>query len=687
MAQPTSQSRVGSCALVFLAGAIVVSCREVTAPPDQNARFTVAVTEVVGPSFSSDSSGRQLIACDLTLQANNAASQRAAWLDATFGFYLPGDSTTPFSVDTLPAAAIAASWGADSIGPGAAQVAYWHLSATVPFALRIRFSYQLAHGATGTTEVATSCEPTTVPGPPPVITTLTYQPDTLEPGDTLHLSYAATSSVELWESVIRISGPCDTTLLIPEQLRLAVAHEIALVMPPGCALGVPLAVTASAFDARLQGTSRALTLPALVDHRAPALTVLIRTPYNDWASPDSIAAYLFTGDAIALSLKATDNHSLHAISWAVQPAGYRDSTLVIGTSAFMGQGIPAQAGWVGPIQLQLYATDAAGNVSDTAVSAPGGIQVYPTVGPAPTPMSIPGDITDVAFDTKRGVIYLLLTNPDQIAVLSSASASILRTIPLPAYAPAFDLAPSGDSMVIALMNLQAIGVVDLTQATPSLGTVPLAGMDSTYRLVDMRVAASGQALIAAQHQVLGGESRLYTYALANGTLQMRLDAPALGFGNTAMIERSTDGSVVVVNSPYGAFVRYDAATDAFEAAYPPQMVETRPSVDATAAHVAVSGDLYDASLQYLRTVRVAKNGEGPGAISPDGQTHYMAVNPTFMQWGIVRSRVADGSIVDHIAVPMLISTLRIAPDGSTLLAIGRVNGVTEICLVNLLQLH
>jgi hypothetical protein len=687
MVQLTRQYLISSFASLLLVGVLIVSCRDATAPPDPQSEVTVDVAYLASPSLSSDSSGRQLIACDLTLQANNAALQGAVWLDATFAFYLQSDSTSPFAVDTLPAAVIGTSWGSDTIRAGSAQTARWHVAATVPFALRIRFSYRMARGEIGTKDVAATCEPATAPGPPPVITTLTSGTDTLQPGDTLHLSYAATSSVGLWQTVMHITGPCDTAVLIPEQLQTAVAHDLAIVIPARCALGVPLAVTASAFDARLQGTSRGISLPAFVDHRAPTLGVLISTSYNALAPPSDLADYLFAGDGIGLLLTAADNHSLGAIYWDVLPSGFRDSTLAGGPSAYLSEGIVTQSSWAGPLQLRLYAKDAAGNVSDTVVTAPGGIQVYPTVGPSPTPVSISGDITDAAFDTKRGLIYLLQSNADQIAVFSPASGTVVRTIPVAGYAPAIDLTPSGDSLITVLMNVQELGVVDLTQSTPTLTTTPLPGLDSTDRLLDVRVTSTGQAMIAIQHQVVGGVTRLYLYSLADGTLQVRLDAPELGNNFPGMLERTTDGTVVIVNGAAGAFLRYDATTDQFGSAQTARIEASRPSLDGTAAHLTVGGGLYDAGLQYLRSVRVAQNGNGPGAISPDGQTHYMALAPGYTERGVVRSQVSDGAIEDHIAVPMIIGMLRVSPDGSMLLAIGSENGSTEICLVNLLQLH
>ena len=244
---------------------------------------------------------------------------------------------------------------------------------------------------------------------------------------------------------------------------------------------------------------------------------------------------------------------------------------------------------------------------------------------------------------------------------------------------------------MALRNAQAIGIVDLTQASPTLQTIPLPSLDSSYKLLNIRVASTGRALMATQNVALGGGTRLYTYDLASGTLRLRLDAPVLDYATA--LERSGDGRVIVVNGAAGAFVRYDATSDTFEPALTARIPDQRPSIDSTGAHVAVSGDLYDASLQYLLTVGVARSGPGPDALSPDGHTYYMSLAPTYVQGnyvspGIVRSRVSDGSMIDRISVIMLTTLVRLSPDGSMLVAVESYNNEpARISLINLAQLH
>jgi len=674
--------------LVFAA-----ACGDATGP---QASVTVTVKAQGGPSYPKDSAGTQLIQCDVLLKARNGGTQRAGWMDATFAFYAPNDSQTPFFTDTAPAATVRTSWGADSIPPGVDQTAGWVVYATIPFTVKMRFAYGSAHEPDGATQVSVSCKPPTPSGPPPTITNLQAQPDTAaEPSDTLHVSYGVTTTVGLWETLVEVSGPCDIGVLVPERLQTTVTHDVGVPLPAACGLGVPVRVTVTAFDIGLQETSRSLTLPALVDHRPPRLSVMASMLYSTWPSSlESFAGYVFTGDDLTVLVNATDNHALHGVYWEVLPAGVRDSMLANDSALSQPFTIRARAGWSGAIQLRLYAKDALGHVSDTVSSVPGNIQVGPTVGPSPTLTSVPGDITDVAFDAKRGVIYLLQSNSEQITVFSPTSLTVLRSITLPDYAPDFDLSPSGDSIVTVLKNSQAIGIVDLTQASPALRLVPLA-LDTSYKLLNIRVASNGRALIATQNVSLdsGGVKRLYTYDLASGTLHVRLDAPALGYEASGQLERSGDGRVFVVNGEAGAFVRYDAAADVFGNALTARIPDRRPSLDSTGADVAVAGDVYDAALQHLFTVGVARSGAGAAAVSPDGQTHYMALAPTYVQGiytspGIVRSHMSDGSMIDRIPLIMLTTLLRVSPDGSTIAAVESYNyGPARLSLINLSQLH
>ena len=693
----SARGRAGALARVLLAAAgalaaLSASCREATTKPELG--VTVGVAQLVGPTLLADSIGRQLIECDPTLVARDGNSRRALWDGATFSFYAAGDSTTVLASQSVPAETVQESWGDYWIYPDSVATARWRITAGIPYRVKMEYYYQLDGGWSDSTSVSVTCAPSVTPGAPPVITNLQVRPDTaVGPGDTLSISYAATSTTGLWQSVIQLSGACDTTLLFAEEMRASADRLVTVVVPAACRLGYSLTVTAYAYDAALQSAVEAVYLGALVDRRRPVVSGTVTTPntYGTWASLAAFNGYILSSNVLSMNVTASDNHLLHAAYWDLQPAGFRDSLpLNLPSIGAWTVTLTAKNAWAGPQQLRLWATDASGNVSDTAETAPGALDVVPMVGPAPNLIDLPDVVADVLFDSKRGVYYLLENDAYKIAVFSPASGTVVDSIAMTDYASTIDLSPSGDSIVTVLMNSGALGIVDLTQPTPALAAVPLPGLDSGFRLLDVKVAATGTAVLAAQH-IWSTPSPctgtcLYTYSLGAGTGRFRLDAPVLAMYTTGFMARSGDGSSIVINADSGKFLRYDAATDAFGPPHASRLPGMHPSVDSTGAHVVVGGDLYDGSLQFVRTMRAALANDGLGAISADGQTHYLSEGPDWVVQGIIRSRVSDGGIVDHMPLPLLITLLRASPDGSTLVAVeGRVPSV--IAVINLGQLR
>jgi len=451
-----------------------------------------------------------------------------------------------------------------------------------------------------------------------------------------------------------------------------VSRQVNVAIPARCAFGVQPTLTATVWDGRVQGATQKLILAALTDTRPPTVTVSMTSSHG--AAPASGPWNLFAGDTISLVLTATDNYLVHTLYWEIDPVGVRDSALLRGVSVARSLTIPLPNAWTGPLQIKAWARDSAGNVSDTVSSAPGAIAVYPTVSPAAGMTAIAGDVTDVAFDGKRGVLYLLQGNAQRIAIFSPASHTVVRTIALPAIPSAFDLTQSLDTIVAVFDTPQAFGIVDLTQSTPAVQMVPFTHCCRPLQVTDLRIGSNGRILISA-----GCVGCLtpdaYILDPAADTLIDRLAGGA--------IERTPDASAMVFNGPW--FRRYDIATNAFSFLADARTQYVHPEVDGTAAHVAVGGDLYDSTLQYVRTVSVAASvPQGPAAMSPDGRTHYMAVSP--YNTGIYRSRVSDGSPIDRIPANAFVTQLKLSPDGATLAVVACPN-TCRIGVVTLSQLH
>ena len=657
----------------------VASCSNATGPAAGG--ISVGVLSVAAPSYYTNAAGQPFITCDAKLEAHNTGSTSERWVNVVLTFLNPSDTANAFATETLDPGA---SWGSSSIGPDSAEIAEWHFTATAPFHLRMQFHVQSAGGAPDSGTTTLGCGPTGSSGPAPTITTLHVLGDTLlQPGDTLHVSYTATSTVGLWETALEISGPCDTTVSFADMLKPRASHDVRIPLPAACTLDSAVTVTAGALDVLYQYGSGRTTLPHLVDHTPPTVSAIVRSPYQDWEPIASTADYLFAGDSIGIEISAADNNAIRGAYWDLEPVGASDSLILTQVaSGSWSASIPVQPSWPDTLQLRAYVRDVAGNVSDTASTTADGIVVYPTWATTANRTTVAGAIGDMVFDEPRGLLCVLQPNAHDIAIVSLASGVVTGTVPTPDYVPGFDLSPSGDSIITVLQNMAELGVVDLTQASPTLTTVALPGLDSAYNLLNVKVASNGEALIATQN-IYSGVKRLYSYDLGTGTGRLRMDGPDLSDTASGAMARSDDGSTIVVNGFSNGFARYDAATDSFETPHTARVQNSDPVIDASGDAVIVAGDVYDASLQYVRTVQAPPADAEPTALSPDGQTYYAVIGPNWVQRGIVRSRVSDGTILDRIQLPTPISLIRASPDGTALAVVS--NGL--IAIVELSQLH
>jgi hypothetical protein len=645
----------------------------------------VSLTRLDPPFISVDDEGGPLIRCDVALRAVARGSGGATWEGATFRWFVGKNATTPVDSAVLPAAEIQESWGNRDIAAGETQESEWAITAGVPFSLTIEYRYRSSGaGRVGTASVSFTCGPTIPPGAaPPVIASLTVQPSSgeVESGQTVTVAYTATSEVGLWGTAVELSA-CDTLTLYAERLEKSVTRTVSIPLSPSCQVNTPLHVTVYALDAALQETSRqAATQLMLVDRTPPQVTPLFFPPTGGSATQE-IAGDYFTGDSLYLIFNASDNHSLRALVWEILPVGFRDSLVVSGPYASPWMKIPIRPEWTGQIQLRLYARDAAGLTSEAVTSAPGALNVSPTVVLPTAWTTVAGEIREFVIDAPRGAVYLLQTNESRVAVLSTATMTATRTVATPVPATDLDLSAGGDSLVLALPAGRALGIIDLRQPSSGVTLIPLAALDTTrdQRPWQVRVAANGKALVSLQ----GSQPSAYTLLevdLATGTQRHRTDAGDGGFVGGGHLERSHDRSVIVVNGGPNLFQPYDATTDRFGPRRSATVSDWRPSVDRMGLHVAIGLDVYGETLLHLRRVRAPILGGIPrSALSADGEHLYIVL----WNHGIVRSRVSDGMIVDRIPNPIGPDAIRASADGAMVItAEGIARSQTRISRIDL----
>ncbi|HJU69937.1 MAG TPA: hypothetical protein VJ650_16985, partial [Gemmatimonadaceae bacterium] len=597
-------------------------------------------------------------------------------------WYLGPDRTAPIDSSVVPASEVQESWGASDIASGTTQEARWAVTAGIPFGVVIEFRYHPSGGGSKRATVTFNCGPSVTPGtPPPAITSLSVRPpfSPAEPGDTLVVDYSVTAAGGLWLTAVVLSGPCESEQIFFDSLRTSVTRSARLPVPPGCALGRPIVATVFAIDAAGEETSKSInTQISLVDNTPPAVAVFFVPPGG--LPSASLIGNFFVGDTIQVQLQASDNHAVRTLVWEVLPAGAHDSVLVSGTAATHNFSIPLDPSTVGSLQLRVSGRDSVGNVT-VVLTEPNAIRVYPTIQRPTRTATINGDLQEIAFDIPRGVIYLLLSQQRRLTVVSSATLDVVRSVDLPSHPSDLDLSAGGDSLFVVLPQDRALAIYDLRTPAAAPTVLPLISVDTptVQRPLNVRVASNGKAIITFR-DVNARLQSVLEVDFATGQQRGRPEARGTNVVSDAQLTRSPDRSVIMLGNEAWFFQRYDAATDTFS----PQRQPRRSgllSLDRGGSITAIGTDIYDAAMQFVRTVETPGGGGSANTLlSVDGQFLYLP------DWrlGIVRSRVSDGRLADRTPIPIRPNHIRVSPDGSMLVIIERqIIGSSRISTVDL----
>lgn len=690
----TTPSR--TCGRLLLALVACAACgadedRGVIVEPRLGLTVAVATNWVSSPTIGTDAELSQTIACDVSLRATAEGIGTATWQEGTLYWFAGVDRTLPLDSTPLPAATVRESWGADRIAAGDVQEARWQVLAYAPFALGAAFRYR--EGSDDQTRIAKTtftCGPDVPAGgvAPPALSLAAVRlpPGPVEPGDTLAVEYTAASTVGLWETRVSVQGPCTTIATFGEPLVRSVTRTVPVVLPAECALGVPVTVVVAAADAALQERSQRLTPGfTLTDVTPPAIGIM-SLPATGGSLITGVAGTYFAADSVVFRFGASDNHELRALIWEVLPHGFRDSLLVSGSAAEPWIPLTLRPEWAGPIELRFSARDAAGNVSAPLVTRPGDVRVLPTRNPPAVDTTVPGAAGELVIDMARGTLYLLQPAQRHIRVMATATLATVEIIPMPGAGLDMDLTPGGDSLMLTLPELRALGVVDLRAAARAVTVVPLTSLDSTLDQMPafLRTLANGRAFVR-----LGGGNpdgwTLLELNLATGAETTRADAGVSGNVGAAVLERSQDYTAVVLAMPGTEFQKYQMGQDAFGPRRT-AAVGGPPSLDRDGQRVAVSRYVYDGSLLPVREVEsMFPPGTSifePSALTPSGDYLYHALYP----WGVLRSRISDGALVDRIPTPLAPTDLRFSADGTMLVEVQETYaGTVRVRVVDLRQ--
>lgn len=663
---------------------VLAACRDSTAPRD-SLDVAIGLTSTGGPTMSSDAAGNPQLTCQLNFSLTASGKANATWEDAIYRFYVGKNRTTAADTLVIASADVARGWGAQ-ITPGETKESVWNVTAGIPFGGEIDFRYRPDGGDVKTAVVKFECAPAGVANAaPPTITSLTVQPPSgeLPAGAPLNVSFNVTAPAGLWRLTLTASGPCAYQRAIGEQLQTTLAQTLVVQLPGTCLLNVPLTVTLAVLDAALQVTSKTLATSLIITDKQPPTVTPLFFPPGGGSGGTTLSGDFFGGDSIEVMPNASDNHGLAAIIWEVLPYGTKDSVIVTNNQAptFIFAHLAPE--WSGPIQLRVYARDAVGLTSNVVTTTADSVRVHPVIDRPTRTTTVSGETRDIAIDSKRGVIYLRQGNDHRIAVLSMSTLQVTATVPLPAVPQDFDLTPSGDSLLVLVYGQPQIDVIDLTQPTLPLTSIPLTVDATTSQApAGIRVGSNGKAYVT-----FGGSTTtartLAEVDLATHTQQTRTDAGVGGNTGVGNLQASLDHSVMMLDTDDPACLqRFSVSANSFSACIRPAVVDWPPTVDATGGHFAVGLDIYDASMQLLPKAsgHPLVFGIPVTALSANGDVLFVSL----WNLGFVRLRASDSGILDRTPNPVKPSLVRVSPDGNTLISVeSNYGATTKISLIDL----
>jgi hypothetical protein len=674
------------CCTPLLAAAMALAlgaCGDSTGP-HKTLDVQIALTSTGGPTISSDANGTQQLTCQLNFSLTAAGNVSATWDNAVYRFYVGKNRTTPADTLVISSDDIVRGWGTP-ITPGETKQSTWNVAATVPFAGEIEFRYRPEGGGVKGAKVAFECAP---PGAttaaPPTITSLSIQPPSgeLPAGAPVNVSFDVAAPAGLWQLSLSVSGPCTYQRKIDEQLQTTLTQTLVVQLPNSCQLNVPLTVTVAALDAALQTRSKTLaTSLVIVDKQPPVVTPLFFPP-DGGSAKTTLSGDYFGGDSIGFLPNATDNHALAAIIWEILPYGTKDSVVVSGQPAPWTIYAHLRPEWSGPVQLRVYARDAVGLTSNVVTTQADSVRVHPEIDRPTRTTTVSGETRDIAIDSRRGVIYLRQGNDHRIALLSMSTLQVTATVPLPAVPADFDLTPSGDSLLVLLYGQPQIDVVDLTQPSLTVSSLPLTVDASLGQVpVGLRVGSNGKAYVT-----FGGNGTtartLAEVDLATHAQRTRSDAGIGGNTGVGSLQASLDRSVLMLNTTDPACMqRFVIQTNTFGPCVRPAVIDWPPTVDATGSRFAVGLDIYDESMRLLPKAagKPLVSGIPVTALSANGDVLFVSL----WNLGFVRLRTTDSGILDRTPNPVKPSLVRLAPDGNTLVSVESNFGTTtKISLID-----
>ncbi len=368
-------------------------------------------------------------------------------------------------------------------------------------------------------------------------------------------------------------------------------------------------------------------------------------------------------DTFRVTVAAEDDRKLLWVGYRLgPPASMQDSVRVVAVS---GQGtfelpVAIPTAWLGDTPLTLFARDAFDRVTEQPA---GVLRVHDLVRRPLHIVTLGTRASDIEYDAKRDLIYLLEQEAGQVATLRLSDFTFGTALPIMTDYPAtigvgMDLSPSGDSLLVAITTPPTVQVLNLVTGGTSDVTITDAGSDGQI-LHDVQVAA-GRAFVYGDRSAAGFVTgRLWELDFANGVLQPRLDAGGGGNGSLGLsteFATSGDGSrLLLVDTPVRCMQVFSAAAGFSPCTEPPGALVFRPSGSVDGSSWLVRHLLYNSDLAV--TAAPVAEGTPAGVMAPDGSVAYFP-----SPFGIDIVQLPAGTVRDHIRIPVAVARLTLLPE-------------------------
>jgi hypothetical protein len=249
-----SSLRAASACLAAACALLLAACDTATAPPPPT---QVVLLSHAGPVtlLPDAAGGSHHVRCEITYELVGADAQ-VRWLDALFQFHFGAARTSVDESIQVDGHALERSWEPLRVDGRALLGSRWLFVSPVPFSITAEMAYTLSGSpSVRVARSRTSCgpEPGAADGVPRVTATVTPLSAPTR-GSPLRVSYAATSTLGLWETAIHVTGAWQEVIRVPEGFRTDVAGEVVLTVPDHALAGMPVNIAVSTVDAALRSS-------------------------------------------------------------------------------------------------------------------------------------------------------------------------------------------------------------------------------------------------------------------------------------------------------------------------------------------------------------------------------------------------------------------------------------------------